>query len=127
MKNVELNNLPLTIAETLEMYRDDVAEKTKQAVRETAKECREEIKAKSPKRKKNGGTYQKGWRMKVTRESANDLSIKIYNRQYQLTHLLEYGHATVNGKRVEGIPHIIPAAQKARNKLLAAIRKAVSE
>ena len=124
MKNVELENLPLTIAEALQMYRDDVAEKTKQAVRETAKECREEIKDKSPKKT---GDYQKGWRMRVTAENAYNLRIKIYNREYQLTHLLENGHAKVNGGRVEGFPHIIPAAQKARNKLLAAIRKAVSE
>lgn len=124
MKNVELENLPLTIAEALQMYRDDVAEKTKQAVRETAKECREEIKGKSPKKT---GDYQKGWRMRVTAENAYNLRIKIYNREYQLTHLLENGHAKVNGGRVGGIPHIIPAAQKARNKLLAAIRKAVAE
>ena len=63
------------------------------------------IKSKSPIRT---GRYQKGWTSKQVGTGR-----VIYNAtDYQLTHLLEKGHASNWGGRVAGIPHIGPAEQE---------------
>ena len=44
---------------------------------------------------------------------------KDYNdKHYQLTHLLEKGHALVNGGRARAFPHIGPVAERAEENLI---------
>ena len=50
----------------------------------------------------------------------------IYNKDhYQLTHLLERGHAKRSGGRVEGRPHILPAEERAKNAFIVRIKEVV--
>ena len=93
----------------MSLTKDDVSKKTAQNLKNT-----------SPKKKgKGGGRYAKGW-------TVSDIRGKkvIHNKTYyQLTHLLEYGHAKVNGGRVDAIPHIRPAEEEAIKEFNEQIRR----
>ena len=116
------------IAEELESYSQDVADGMKAAAVEVSEECREEISAASPKGRgtPHPGRYKRGWKVEVLYESPENIRVVIHNpKDYRLTHLLEKGHAKVNGGRVEGIPHIGPAEERAKRKFLRKVEEAV--
>lgn len=122
-KGIPIDKLSTAIESELAKYSQEVAEQIKKDVQAVAKECVKEIKQKSPKRT---GKYRRGWRKQVAYESDEDLRILIHNKTSgQLTHLLEFGHAKVNGGRVEGRPHIGPAEQRAKKSLLQKAKVAV--
>lgn len=76
--------------------------------RQGAAEAVEVLHAKSPRKKKNGGKYATGWTMKPV-QTGHIKGYIVYNAtDYQLTHLLEKGHAKRGGGRVRAIPHIRP-------------------
>lgn len=113
---VNLDDLADAIAETLAEYEEETVVDMKASVRSSAKICVQELRKNSP---VLSGDYAKGWRSKDAYESATDIRIQVYNKtDYQLTHLLEDGHAKVNGGTVPGTPHIEPAAEKASQLLL---------
>ena len=57
--------------------------------------------------------YKKGWTVTAKRRNRRDTEQIVHNKtQYQLTHLLEFGHATRNGGRTKEFPHIGKVADK---------------
>lgn len=118
--SVSVDNLANAILEELENYNQDVTDSLKVEVKKVSKECLSDIKNNSP---KNTGDYKKGWRLKTAYEDYGDIRIIVHNKtDYQLTHLLEAGHAKSSGGRVEGIPHIQPAEEKAAEKLMKKVK-----
>lgn len=118
-----IDNIASVLADELSQYSEEVAEEVKQAVDDVSQELVENIKKDSPKKT---GKYAKGWTSKVEYESKTDKRIRVYNKtDYQLTHLLEYGHAKQNGGRVEGKAHIRPNEEKAIKQLEKKIEEAV--
>lgn len=111
-----VDNLASELAEAMAEYSDEVMDHVKGAVRETARECVKVLRATSP---KQSGSYAKGWRARAAYEGRFDIRIEVYNKtDYQLTHLLEHGHANANGGgRTPGQPHIAPAEAKAAESL----------
>ena len=113
--NVNINNLNKTVNKMLETYCSEVAEVVDESLPKVGKETVKELKQTSPKRTKD---YSKGWTQKVERERLGSRLI-VYNKtRYQLTHLLEKGHAKVSGGFVPGKPHIKPAQDKAEKKAM---------
>lgn len=111
------------LQQMLEGYVKDVDEAVVEALPKVGKEAVKELKNTSP---KNTGRYAKGWRQKVESEGVNGTKLTVYNAtSYQLTHLLENGHALRGGGFVSGRPHIKPAQDKAEKKAVEEITKAI--
>lgn len=119
----KLDDMGVVLNEILQEYGDYITEGMKVAVTKIANNAKEETKAASPVGKgKKHGKYRRGWRVKSEEERLAKSAI-VHNRtDYQLTHLLEKGHATRNGGRTRAFPHIEPAEQKAIKELEKAVR-----
>lgn len=117
---IPLTELEAAIVKELSEYSQDVTDGLKKDVKQVAKECKQEIQNNSP---VLTGSYKKGWRNKVEYEGRDDIRVVVRNQtDYQLTHLLENGHAKAGGGRVDGKPHIGPAEQNAEQKLMKKVK-----
>ena len=122
MKKIGIDSLADALGDLLNDYAEEVTEAVKTSAKDIAKECKADIKKASP---RNTGEYAKGWGYTTIKENKQVIGIAVHNKKEpQLTHLLEKGHAKVNGGRVEGKPHIGPAEQKAVKKFVDEIKKA---
>lgn len=102
------------ITDYLEIYVEDIQEDVEETADLIGKEAKNELKEISPRSgiaRKN--KYYAGWAIKKDRKGKSYYTVKVWNRtNYQLTHLLEFGHATRNGGRTRAIPHIRPVEEK---------------
>ena len=94
----------------LDDYSKDIYRGIKEASIEVADKGAKTLRQTSPKKT---GKYRRGWRVK-TYEGAYDTMSVIYNAtNWQLTHLLENGHITRNGRtKTKPIVHIYPVEQE---------------
>lgn len=103
---VKINDLSKEIARALQIYTAEVTEGLEQAKEKAAKNAVKKLKRRSPRKT---GEYAKGWRARKVGSAW-----VVHNAtNYQLTHLLEHGHAKRGGGRVSGIPHIRPTEEEA--------------
>ena len=125
MSNENINTAGAAIAEALAEYDQEIADATKRITDEVAKEAVDALKKSSP---KLTGSYRKGWRKKQSYADKRTKRNTVYHEtDYQLTHLLEYGHASRNGGRVRAIQHIAPVEQAAIEALQERIEAAASK
>jgi hypothetical protein len=109
MANVKIDNLADEIMQGLEEYADLATDDLKSAVKKTGNEVKKQIQSAAP---KDTGKYSKSWSVKTTKETSNSMEVTVYSRnRYQLTHLLEFGHAKRGGGRVAAKPHIAAAEE----------------
>lgn len=118
MAEIKIKNLAYEISKALEEYTTEVEEKLDDVKKEVANETVKLLKQTSPKKT---GDYARGW----ARKRVGTAEV-VHNRtDYQLTHLLEYGHATKNGGRTKAYPHIGPAEEKAVNEYVKRAEKVI--
>lgn len=116
-------DLEKELADMLSEYADGVTDGVKEAVSTVGKETVKALRTTSPKRRKNGGKYAKGWRVKNTREDSQEKVVTVHNAtDYQLTHLLENGHANRDGTFTPAHKHIKPAEEAAARSLEEKVR-----
>lgn len=128
-KKVTVDNMASAILQELEKYRDVTDEAVEKGVSETAKEAVKELRNAHPSGSGRYGSwdekYNKGWKvMQTKRDKRYHKEATIHNAtDYQLTHLLEKGHALRQGGRAQAFPHIAPVAEKCEDELVNNIRK----
>lgn len=108
-KTTSVDTVAGEIVLAIERYTEDVSKAIENKIDEKAKAIVDELKITSP---KDTGEYAKGWTSKKTKKGG-EYRRTVYNKaKPSLTHLLEKGHATVDGGRTEEQPHIQPAHDK---------------
>lgn len=114
-------NLAQEISRNLKQYSSEVERKLQSSKKEVGQKAVKDLRN-SGKFNDRTGSYRKGWKLK--KEGNNYI---VWNEtDYQLTHLLEFGHALRNGGRSKAFTHIKPVEQMVINEFEAVVRKELS-
>lgn len=122
-KKISIEQLRAEVDDILREYSDDLEAKTEKLSVQYAKIAKSELQSSSPKKT---GHYAKGWAYKKT-NTKKKKSTTVHNKtDYQLTHLLEFGHALRNGGRAKAMPHIAAVEEEVCNDFLDAMESELS-
>ena len=125
MDKVGIDAMASAIMGNLTKYAELATDDMKKAVNNAGSTTKKEIQANAP---ENTGAYKRSWTITKESENSNSLALVVHSKnRYQLTHLLEHGHAKRNGGRVAGHSHIAPAEEKAEKQLLKDIEEALKK
>lgn len=128
-KTISVDDLSKEIERALTDYVGVTEEACEKGVTETAKDAVEKLRSAHPagsgKYSNWDNGYNKGWTVMQTKtDKRYHRKATIHNKDhYQLTHLLEKGHALVGGGRARAFPHIALVAEKCEGELLQSIKK----
>ena len=109
MVNIPIDRLADELVSAIKEYTEDVEIGVRKAVDKTAREVLKEAQALAP---KQTGEYAKTFT--ITKDDGYGVTRRIIwnKKHYRRVHLLEFGHAKVNGGRVKEYPHLRPAYDK---------------
>ncbi len=109
MPNISIGQLANEIVSAVREYTEDVSNGIEKKVDEVANKVLKEVQASAPKRT---GEYARTF-VKTKEGGYGQHRRIIWNKKhYRRVHLLEFGHAKVNGGRVQAFPHLRPAYDK---------------
>lgn len=124
MPAINISQLSATIAQELNAYQEYCISEFGYAVAAVAKDAVDQLEQTSP--IGYTGNYAQSWAQKlVTKRTADPASRVVYsqNPQYRKTHLLEKGHAAVDGSWVRPRTHIAPVESRAVDQLVKQLTK----
>ncbi len=127
--NTSFDNLPEEVKKTLDTYSQSITTELNKAFKELADQAADELKQGKPYHNRTGQyaadfavTNRKG-----STSIAGAETYTVYNKKhYQITHLLEFGHLTRNGKRAAAYPHWQTALDNINKNIDRAVQEAVS-
>ena len=127
-KTIKAEELSDVVMKYLDEYREEIQEDVEETTDEITKKAKDELRQTSPRSGVARKTkYFKGWSVKISERGATKYHKVVWNKtNYQLTHLLEFGHATRNGKkRTKAIPHIRPIEEKYNTEFVDLLEKRI--
>lgn len=120
-QRVTVDGMADAIMEGLLEYADLATDVMKGCVKKAGNTVKKKTQENAPVK---SGKYGKSWAVKRQREISHMLEVVVHSKdRYQLTHLLEKGHAKRGGGRVKAFPHIGPAEEKGIRELEDGIRR----
>ena len=128
-KKITADQLASTVMKELKDFAGITEDAVDKGVTETAKEAVRDLRNAHPSGSGEYGSwdkkYNKGWKVMQTKtDKRYSKKATIHNAtDYQLTHLLENGHALKNGGRTRAFPHIAPIAEKCEDELVRNMKK----
>ena len=126
-KQVSVNDMADELAKMLSEYDADVTNATKQAVDEVASGVMNEIKSHTT---WNDVKYTKSYELKTIYDNKHGKYIiwHVKSPHYKLTHLLELGHYTRDGKtKSKKFPHVQYGEEFARNNLERVVKEKINQ
>ena len=122
--NTSIGNFTEEIKKILQDYGEDVQKAVSKSIETQAPKVVKELKKTSP---KNRGEYARTWKKEIETNRLEGVKMTVYNeKNYSLTHLLEFGHALRSGGRTKAFPHIKPAQDKAEKGIIKEIKERLS-
>ncbi len=122
-KKISIEQLQAEVQNIVKEYADDVEQCLDLASTQYAKIAKRELQETSPART---GHYAKGWAYRKSNSKHKKGAIVHNASSYQLTHLLEHGHALRNGGRAKAIPHIKPVEEKISQDFVTEVKEKLS-
>ena len=120
MAGVPLDRFSAEVNKILEQYGNEIQKDVNRAAEDAALKGVQMLKATSPVNQDSGsmrkpGKYAKGWKVKKEGGKDNALYIVHNATDYQLTHLLEFGHPLKRGGRQYGYARAYPHIKAAED------------
>ena len=112
LSSISIDNLADTIVGELQNYKDEIDEVMQFEIDDLSNEIKMDL-SNDKNIPKRTGDYAKSFYVKKIAKGKGYKRNVVANKKYQLTHLLEFPHATRNGGITKAFPHWKYAQQKA--------------